>query len=106
MLRFIESVCLKTTPDQDNDVATLTVTKRDFLLFPNRYLKQLGQYESIVVTNHGIEEFVVTKHKESVELVSAVSKTFIPVRETKGFTEFGCGCLKDGGVMCKKHGRV
>lgn len=47
---------------QSNNELGMTVSKRDFLLYPNKYLKMLkdGSLKEIGVSNRGVSEFVVT----------------------------------------------
>lgn len=90
---------MKTSPLKDNDVATLSVNKREFLLYPNKYLKLLGQYETIVVTNRGFEEYVVTRYIEK-------NYKYQEYKELLGLPEeYGCGCKRADKALCPKHSR-
>ena len=57
------------------------------------------------VVRAGLDRFrepvKVIKTKE--EAVVAVSKLG---SNLGGYNEYGCGCVKDGGNLCPKHGRV
>lgn len=44
----------------------LTVGKREFLQFPNRYLTQLTDSNELVVTNHGVQEYIIRTYAYKV----------------------------------------
>lgn len=87
----------------------------------NKYLKGIG--DGIVVTNRGIEEYVVTKYvetespnvetiiktkEEAVKKVASLPSKVATLSERVGYNplEYGCGCEKGDSNVCKKHGRV
>ena len=83
----------------------VTINKREFLLYPNRYIKMLSEADKIVVTNRGEIEFVVTKTTEQLEeKFKLIGDT--PNTPRKFKTTYGCGCEKEQGkFLCQKHGR-
>lgn len=100
-----------------SNVATinnLKVKKRDFLLFPNKYLKQIGEYDGIVVTNRDVEEYLITKASNVATKSNSVVIEREDVSEGMAYifnpklirSFYGCECEKiQGKILCPKHGR-
>ena len=90
----------------------VTINKREFLLWPNKYIKMLQQgADRIVVTTRGSEEIVVTlASKVATKVKDVVTKASVATEQNVATEEveerYGCGCKKESGkYLCKKHSR-
>ena len=82
-----------------------TVTRRDFIQYTSRYMKELP----IVITNYGEPDLILSKYTPQKQDNVATPKyaTASATLSKEAFNKYGCGCVRVvGQLLCKTHGRV
>ena len=76
-----------------------TVTRREFIQHTSLYMKELP----MVITNRGENDLVLCSYDS---FVKPPTQSFKNVATVEQLATHGCGCIKDGTVLCKKHRRM
>lgn len=89
----------------------MEINKREFLLYPNKYIKMLEEHKQIVITNKRGETLVLMKASDvaTKPIENVVTKPNVVTEPEITFAHsqlYGCGCKKEPGrYLCKSHSR-